>query len=137
MTAGATVLGIAAMSGVSHAETSQPSAKQAARPFKSVAPKKEPPKTALKTKTITPKKATTPKKTVKKAETGKGAAAKTESPLSLRLAPTLKYDEPSRTASVGLDLGVGLGSKDNGLNVRVGAGVNASLGGGGSQGNRT
>ncbi|RFS85763.1 hypothetical protein D0T12_12315 [Actinomadura spongiicola] len=89
MTAGATVLGIAAMSGVSHAETSRPSAKKSPR---------------------------------------------TERPaslLDLDLSPTASYDKPTRTATVNLDVGLRVGSRDDGVNVRLRTGVSASPGGGG------
>jgi hypothetical protein len=96
VTAGATVLGIAAMSGVSHAETSPPPARHAAHPFgdaalKTAALKKAPQKKAA-PKKITLKKSATPKstKTTKapvKAKTRKAAAKKPHPTVGLPSAP--------------------------------------------------
>lgn len=153
MTAGATVLGIAAMGGVSHAETSQPLAKRTAHPPKIAAFAKPPepaepapenqrtkPTKVAKTSKVT--RTTKTLKAVPKPRTAAPAKAKARKPaarkaapapapkplLDLRLGAAVKHDERTGTTTAELELGAGLNTPAGGVDVGVKA--NASLGGG-------
>ncbi|TDC50067.1 hypothetical protein E1281_22500 [Actinomadura sp. KC345] len=104
VTAGATVLGIAAMSGVSHAESSPPPVK----------PKLADHKPAE-------------KKAAKKGDARKPVKRKQEPTLDLRLNAKLDHDERTSTTTAGLDLGAGVKTSEGeaGLRVKTGARVSA------------
>src|SRR5690606_8299456 len=118
VTAGATVLGLAAMSGVSYAETSTPPAERVR-----TAEEAKPPGTSKTTKTTRITKTTRAAKAGPAAKTRKGAEAPA---LDLRLGVGLGYDERTRTASAGLDLGAGVRTSGGEAGVRVKTGVSAS-----------
>jgi hypothetical protein len=146
VTAGATVLGIAAMSGVSNADTSRPPA--APSPFRlasaeqpvgahehplkarkhAVHPAKHRPRAkspAHKVKVKRAKAATKPAAKAKQAAKAKPAAKPAAPALDLHLNATLAYDQRTNTAGVGLDLGAGVRTPggEAGLRVRTGASV--------------
>ncbi|WP_433238880.1 hypothetical protein [Actinomadura nitritigenes] len=131
MTAGATVLGLAAMSGVSNADASRPPAD---RPSLRLAPAAQPAGTH-KLKARKPARpaehrhrAKSPVHKVKRARPAAKtvAKAKPSAPgLDLHLNATLAYDQRTNTASAGLDLGAGVRTPEGeaGLRVRTGASV--------------
>ncbi|GAA2162805.1 hypothetical protein [Actinomadura napierensis] len=127
MTAGATVLGIAAMSGVSNADASRPPAEHS--PLR-LASAKVP--AHAHTRPAHPVKLRHPAKvTAKKARKhAKPAAsvkrAKPAAPaLDVHLSATLAYDQRTNTVGAGVDLGAGVRTPggDAGLRVRTGASV--------------
>ncbi|QKG26001.1 hypothetical protein [Actinomadura verrucosospora] len=141
MTAGATVLGIAAMSGVSNADASRPPAAHSPlrlasaahpagireHPLKARKHPVHPAKVRHRVKSPA-RKADGHKVKVKraKAPAKPAATAKPAAPaLDLRLNATLAYDRRTNTAGVGLDLGAGVRTPggEAGLRVRTGASV--------------
>lgn len=136
MTAGATVLGIAAMSGVSNADASRPPAHQpslrlasAAQPAGTREPKarRHPARPAghrLRAKGPAHKvKVKRAKPTAQPTAKAKPAAPA----LDLHLTATLAYDRRTNTAGAGLDLGAGVRTPDGEVGLRVRAGANVGL----------
>jgi hypothetical protein len=137
VTAGATVLGIAAMSGVSNADTSQPPADRSPfllasaehpvgahkHPLKA---RKHPAHPAKQRQRV---KSAAHKVRAKRTKAAAKPVAKPAAPaLDLHLNATLAYDERTKTASAGLDLGAGVRTPDGEAGLRVRTGASAGLG---------
>lgn len=133
MTAGATVLGLAAMSGVSNADASRPPAD---RPSLRLASAAQPAGTH-KLKARKPARpaenrhrAKSPLHKVKRARPAAEPVAKARPAapvLDLHLNATLAYDRRTNTAGAGLDLGAGVRTPDGEAGLRVRTGASAGL----------
>ncbi|TDC81417.1 hypothetical protein, partial [Actinomadura sp. 7K507] len=120
MTAGATVLGIAAMSGVSHAETSPPPVKTKLAESKAAGQESDKRKPA--------KRKPAKHGSSKNGPAKQGPAKQGQGPtLDLRLGATLDHDERTRTTTAGLDLGAGVKTSEGEAGLRVKTGASVSL----------